>query len=345
MASVAAVCRPGFSCRTPSSKRELAGARGYATIISAGQIPGGSEAPDPVSTAAPPTYSTRSRQPEAAPGPCAAPAEAACAANAPTAGTLDACASSSLDAVAGAIPDRAHAARSAAGGVPCCSFTILVESSRVGAGAQLGGQAAECERNPLSHADSAATHQHCKADCSHTMLQSSIDSVASVQSLPLAEAPTQQQGGHASTVMTQQSAASDDTVTGEVKTLCKPTTPCLFAAAASPQTTEPLAAGVHADDSASGSPCCDSKATCTAAPAWTWATVRTMAAASKSDPVVASCEEHAGTCGDAAHTSVPAEAFEGHLQAALQLQPLHATVSALELEEDEVQVPWTNYCL
>ncbi len=321
--------RPGFSCRTPSSKRELAGARGYATINSAGQLPGDSEAADPASTAVPPTYSMRSRQPEPAPGPCAS-AEATCAGMAAAAGTLDASASTSLDTVAGGCPGKAHAAQSAAGGAPCCSLPVPAESSRIG-----GSQAAECELDPLLRTVSAATHQQCMPGCSSTVLQS-VDSVAPVQSVLLAEAPTQQLGERATTVMTQQSAASEDTMTGEVKMQCEPTAPCLDAAAASSQTPQPLAAGAPVDDSAGGSPCCES----TAAPAWAWATAHDTAATSVSVPVVASCEEHAGTCSDPAHTAVPAEAFEGHLQAALRLQPLHAPVCTLDLEEDEVQVSW-----
>ncbi|CAL8470267.1 g9809 [Coccomyxa elongata] len=318
--------RPGFSCRMPSSKRELAGARGYATINSAGQLAGDSEAAGPASTAAPPTYSTRSRQPDSALGPCA-PAEAACAGMAAAVGSLDACASTSLDTVAGGCSGKAHAAQSAAGGAPCCSLPVPAESSRIG-----GSQAAKCELDPLLHTVSAATHQQCMLVCSNTVLQS-VDSVAPVQSVILAEAPTQQLGERVTTVMTQQSVASEDTMTGEVKMQCEPTAPCLVAAAASSQTPQPLAAGAHADDSAGGSPCCES----TAAPAWAWATAHETAATSVSVPVVALCEEHAGTCGDRAHTAVLAEAFEGHLQAALRLQPLHVPVCSLDLEEDEVQ--------
>ena len=259
------------------------------------------------------------------------------------AGTLDACASTSLDTAAAAHSDETYAAQSAAGGALCCSPTALAESSRIGGGERLGGQPADSERDSVVLTLSGATSQHCKADCSRSLLRSSVNSEAPVQSPLLADASTQQEGRHAITVMTQQSAASEDTMTGGVNMQSEPAMPCPVTAAAAPsQTPEPSAACANADDSASGSPCCESIAICTAAPAWTWASPHTTAATSVLDPVVASCEEHAGTCDDPERMSMPAAAFEGHLQAALRLQPLHASVHALELEEDEIQVPWTN---
>lgn len=342
------------------SRRELAGARGYATVSATDQQgaagppavavldqTGGSSGP-PAPPAAQPM---RTRQAAAvSPGlvcarpPCAAAAAASC---------LDASASTNMDSL-GARPPESRAAMPAAA-VLTSGQSGPVGGSESGSGAEgildeslghsadtsgsatlIGGSAAQpsnADACPRAAAGGELSEQHCDSTAPV------LSSAALEQPSAAAQHPSAPQQPSMSV---QQSAAVLDrgvAASGLSGTVLKASLPAPVSVSASSARTQPgRKAALSADDLAGGSPGCESVATCSAAPAWAWATAAApapaAAAATPPDGQASACSSQA------LRVAVSAEQLLQLLQATLQL-PAQRSLAARSLEpaeEEECQV-------
>ena len=341
--------RPPFSsCRTPSSKRELAGSRGYATINSSGQAPEYFSPGEPLDIGAAPSLPEDvAAQTAVIPGLAA---ECACLGEAAS-GTPEAWPSTDSE-VEGASSGGSCEGLVTAGDLPRCQSTAHGHSSCSAGSAVLGSndtvasESGTLEDGRENTADVTAFQSG--ADCaSEAALQGSeqeadrskmqiCQAAAHVQQVVRAEA-SDHQHLEAAAQPTLQSAATAGTGAEPNSEGVKCSTHAEPAPESAGASEEPelIAAAASGDGCAGGSPGCESSATCAIVPAWAWATKHTA------PPAAASAHPQQGHSG--AHSAPPQVAQPGHrpaghfLQAALQrLPPSHALPACgLDSVDDE----------
>ena len=334
--------RPPFSsCRTPSSKRELAGSRGYATINSSGQAPEDSAAGGPLDVsgcAAPSAHEDPAEEHEILPGLAA---EHAGLGKAPS-DTPKACASTDSE-VGGASSGGSCAGLAAVGQLACCPSEAQGGSSCSAGCAGLssddtvGRESGALENGQEGTAVAPAVQKG--ADCtSEAALQHSEqetnNSVMHVCQAPVHQAHTAEASDHqqleATAQPTQQSVilAGSEAEPNSEDVECTALAEAWSASPEAPELTATAASG-SAGGSLGG---CESAATCAAAPTWAWATA--APAAASADPQLGHSGLHDGTPHAPQADLQTARQF---LQAALQLlPPSHALPSrGLEPMDDD----------